>query len=426
MALYIKGPDSGGNCCDCSTRTNPCDTCSPSSNCGCKMTAPYGKFIDLYGASFSSYAFARLILDKFADNCYFLWLPLGMNSSLFSSSLTRGVNAVTLLVSGIGDDTNGKVLYQYTSLTMKAGSLSVDWTTSNIFTVDFLATLKSCDGTTVDSSFSTSLNGNFSLNVPSDGEYILEMSSAFGDLDAPNINQTTILTNGNGLIINPAFGKWDDSGNDRYLPSCPKFFIPSFNVGASWYATEADANLGLSTYVDNCIASYSGPNSNSDATVSFSASASTSLISSLHFSPTGLDFQYVSSSISFGAILKSGSTFSTDYIIEFDNNFTPRTGTIYLSIFDFDGTSITTKLQSISFPLGINTITGTITTTDLIPYDGAYQISLSIVKDGILSNALFVNYFYVDIVAYSSDTVSFNPPQALYDVGLTCPARIEC
>lgn len=70
----------------------------------------------------------------------------------------------------------------------------------------------------------------------------------------------------------------------------------------------------------------------------------------------------------------------------------------------------------------VETHTGTTTpfTFSALPYTGRYTIRL------VLSNDVDGPHTTATATVTSSGTMSVNPIQALYDIGLTCPARLNC
>ncbi len=401
MAIFILAPDPDGNCCGCVGRTSPCDPCTPS-ECECYLVLPYGAFIDLYGAEFSDYSTANAVLEAFVADCYAAWLPLGFTSSELSATTTVDDIEIYLSITGLINTVNSKTMYAYVPVTTAADDLVIQWTSTigNKVSFEMNIVVRSCTGTVIDSTSSTDASGNFTVPV-SAGTYVVEITSpAETSVNGSSYVLDIIVSSGSFVPI-PVVGEYDDSGTTRVLEVCPKMFLPILTESTgNWYADEAAAQDAIDDNTAECIA-YSNIRVNFP-NFTFTPSFSSNLQYDWEYTnPAGLTSVDGTSSLN----LEDGSTLTLTWSAS-----GPTESSASFDIYDYNGVSVFSQ-SSTSSPI----------TSSALPYSGRYIVAVSIAyQDGpsFISSA--------SSTISSSSTVSVNQIQALYDVGLDCPAYLDC
>jgi hypothetical protein len=235
--------------------------------------------------------------------------------------------------------------------------------------------------------------------IPSEGIYRISfIFSVTGQYQLPTYSLISVdidstLTFDKVVTVNPAIVSWDDSGTTRKLWACPRMIIPT-TFGNSWYASEADALAVLNNplKVSGCVGYFENnffcPSTGFTATGGGSFSCT---VSGMTVCPnTGYIW------CSFNGVKNATITMTAS----------PATF-VNISIYDFSGNSLESESSA------TNSIT-----SGALPYTGQYTIQfLAAASSGVTS---------ITITITSSNTMSTNLIQALYDVDLDCPARLDC
>jgi hypothetical protein len=371
------------------------------------LILPYGKFIDLYGAEFSDYATAQVVLDTFVADCYAAWLPVGFDSTELSATTTVNSSEIYFSVSGLVDTINSKTMYIYMPVTTAGGNLTIQWTSTIQNTVSFSIDIvvRSCDGTVIDSTSSEDVSGTFVSSV-SAGIYVVEFSSPVDvSVDNSNYLLDTIVSS-SSFVPNPVLAEYDDSGTTRRLEACPKMLLPPDTEDTGdWYTDESEAQDSIDENVVSCIAyfvplgfgaSYTSRTASGGSSPSFSADVSGDSSPEVWFSCNATKGQTITVDLSASYTPPEGVDIGTSIgvaIFDYEGNV----------LGDFNDFDTTTSLTG-SFQL-------------IAPYSGRYVFNCS---SFFLESEEGAADFSV------SGVDSTNQVQALYDVGLDCPARLNC
>lgn len=232
------------------------------------------------------------------------------------------------------------------------------------------------------------------LSIPA-GTYVISVFCSGLATTPLSVSGTFTLNSSVAMIVNPVIALYSDSGT-KQLQACPKMLLPPISEGAggSWYVNLAAAQAVLSNplRVSGCVG-YSTGNISAPFT-SFSATGSGG---SLRFTAGGFNPIFGSNTGSMEGSLNitAGSTITAST----SGNF------IQLYIYDENGSVIFNQNVSSSS-----------ISSDPIPNTGKYTIIV------ISAATPFVSSITVNV----SGGTSTNLIQALYDIGLDCPARLNC
>lgn len=378
----------------------PC--CAPPMECGCYFPIPIGA--TNINPPYSSYANAAAAISSRVFDC----LIYG-NDDGYTVTTTPGTNSLAINGSqAIGASNNGLTLWMAVSL--KAGStIQFDWVAtatgaSSEQDSDILIQILKCDwspfGTSLTDSdpspsgFSGTLTGPVDkfgpTTIPSDDTYflLLAFTAGYGSTTTSVAVDWTVTVD-DTAAFQPVVALWDDSGTTRQLEACPKLYLPVLTESTGdWYEDCANAAANITLATADCLFSIDdGYGDPPEYTASGALVVARSNV---------VPFFGIGGWASFNAI--AGETISvawTDFM------------TATVDIYDDTGTLVQ-HLTGSSSPL----------TSSALPYTGRYIIHVVISAGGSFTSASFM--------MTSSGTITANPIQALYDIGLTCPARLYC
>lgn len=312
------------------------------------------------------------------------------------------------------------------SVNMKAGSvLSMSWIESDNGTAGNVAIvfqLYTCHAVLVEELIETTTTGTAAFSaLASDGNYILFMRASNNNGDQTSISFSVTASCSDAMFPNPVIALWDDSGTTRQLEACPKLILPddlgaiygdtpfpNETVAASFLAE--DANTDCLFWVVNII----------DTKVSASAvlSAGTYTISyvvSRLDNPAGLG-GFTSIDVVAGDVITTVWTASTS-----GSTGGPSTGQVTA---DLVLLPVTGGIVYSSDVDSWNGISGSGTLVVTAPFTGKILLSLSAASDRDAFPGTIT--LTANFSTTSSGTMAVNPVQALYTVGLDCPARLDC
>jgi hypothetical protein len=383
----------------------PC-CAEPVAECECEMPLPYGDFITAFGDVFSNYATAEAVIGAFTADCYLAWSPLGFTlSDLTASCDTSTPNQVVDLVTGVENTVNGKTLFLYNCIACAAGTLVVDWdiaiANSDALTIDI--TIRDCAGNVVDNYYSdTDPSGSTNITIPAAGIYFVEITSSSSvTVDGSSFSTEITVSNASGLVANPVVALWNDSGTTRKLWACPKLYLPPLTESTgNWYADCAAAATVLTDplQVSNCVGFLD------DISVVPGSFTATDGGTSLTLAQSSLPSPPASNM--WGSVnLEAGETLT----ISISGNGGALDSST-ADIYDYTGTLVE------SIAAGSETLV-----SSALPYTGRYTVMVRITLTPPGSPPTSVS-----AVLTSSGVLSVNEIQALYDVGLDCPARLNC
>ncbi len=268
----------------------------------------------------------------------------------------------------------------------------------------------------------TSLVGSISYTIATDGIYILSITMAAShEADDPSttmmgVNGTCVISSDGPMVVNPITALWDDSGTTRQLEACPKMLLPPLteNTG-DWYINATEAGMVISDLTVDCIG-YSPTliDSGGEYTFTFNPVGGSSLILDGDVSIV-LTTLHTFQMEMWGSInLMIGETLSLDYAI----TGTVNNSGVSVTIYDEMGTPITT----FSILPSPGAVSGTTILIASVTNSGRYIVKAQAVADKNPGNPNYSANFELT----SSGTLTVNPVQALYDVELDCPARLDC
>jgi hypothetical protein len=217
------------------------------------------------------------------------------------------------------------------------------------------------------------------------------------------------------MVVAPVVAFWDDAGTPRKLEACPKLLLPfKTEINNDWFADVTEAQDYIDARTSNCVGYYqansmSPPDwsslSATDGGTSLDLAASSTNSASHALNP---NFQL------YGCInLKEGDILSCDYTLSVDD----FSGAMSAACVLFEPSTWT----SVAGTFDTGSSSGTLTFT--VPYTGKFYVLVSAGGNAGSGVEKFVTgSFHIT----SSGDFSVNPVQALYNVGVVCPARLDC
>ncbi len=362
----------------------PC--CNQPAECACALLIPpFGL------PAFSDYAAAAAALAANVAGCYLYYFPGDAVGTLVSLSAAFDGATLTGTVVSMRDGGPSPVLM--VKVTGLAGK-TISWAyTSSATSGGFVGSsllLYDCNFGYITQADGSSASETLTVTLPADGGYYLyfNLGWAGGAATALTVNNT--VTCDGVCTCDPVIALWDDSGTTRQLEACPKLLLPPLTESTGdWYADCAAAAAVLTDplQVSNCIG-YCAPEYGS---TDFSASGGSSPSFTVTNGSGGMAV-YFSVNAAAGDVLTF--TWTGD-----------RVG--ILEVYDDAGVLVSSDIQ---YP-------GPATSVAL-PYSGKYTIRAALLAADMSTS-------YSGAIS-SSGAMTTNPPQALYDIGLDCPARLDC
>lgn len=413
MAIYILAPDPNGNCCGCNGRPSPCDTCGGVTGCGCFLYFPPST--DGYLSRYATYSFAQSNLTSSAVDCYVYGLNAGSSSTTASFNMPDYVDIscsrTTSLTywafeAGLSISTDLTTI----SLTLNA-SFSLNQISQRIAIYQCTTMPVNPAGTymTLVDESTTITSSPQTFTLPAGGTYTI-FFSADGNGANPTMNcRVGAVGSGQVKVVNPAIAYWNDSGTDRPLEACPKMQIPPLTESSgSWYADETTAQSKINNQTSNCVGFVDSLN--------FTSWSATDGGASLAFDMNGFSSDPYNIASMWGSInIIAGSTTSVAYSIVPDMG--GYGGVMNVRLYDYEGTLIQTKTAFTGTDPN-DTASGTLV-FDPVGYTGRYIVKVE-------CTGYEPNEVAFEATWTSSGTMSVNQVQALYDVGVDCPARSDC
>ena len=369
----------------------PC--CTAPTECACALLIPPANVSS--PGPYASLSDAQAAIANLVSNCIGFTGGFVVNPTSFVATYTSPdsleLNTSTAAAEG--------AITSWASINAPAGAvLTVDFSVSGTLSDPaVIAILFQCDGTSVvelleDDSGSPAGTLTFSA-LASDGEYIIYLTY-FGGPSSP-FSADFVITSSATLMPNPVIALWDDSGTTRQLEACPKMLLPPLteNTG-NWYADCASAAAVItSIQVSNCIGYSDDSFSTTFAFTATDAGTSLTLAGSANAGGAGL--------VCWASLnAEVGKTITVTW-----SNSIGGAAAIY----DQYG-----NLVDGNTPFGDPSAF----TSMALPATGRYTIYTQQFTD--LTNPPG------SAIITSSGAMSVNPIQALYDAGLTCPARLNC
>jgi len=237
------------------------------------------------------------------------------------------------------------------------------------------------------------------VSLENDGEYILILSTGGDYQEDSYLSQRleTTISSDDTMIVNRGVAIYYDSNIDEYftLEAFPKLKLPPLTESSGdWYIDKAAAQNVIDDLTSNCIAYIETLSANQ----SISATEPSSNLYIVFTDNTNLPAAspYIWCSIN----VINGETISFNYVHYIG-------GTI--SIYNYNGVLVESLSGSTSS-----------ITSSAVPYHGRYIIKL------LLNNETSGPFTNASVTITSSGAMSVNEISAAYDVGLTCPAYLDC
>ena len=387
---------------------NPCVCCTPPAECACALEINIG-FVGEEGVATTPYASLSAAQDAIADmvaDCLAFngktTVPDAFTADQpdlthfdteMTISGTGGNGFVQIWVSvTVSDDTDLSIAFSG-SLT---GGTGGPLTAAFLFACD-TGLLVMSDGNITDYS------GTLNLDAIPAGTYVLVLQFRSSNVSATTTACTFNITSTLDIVVNPVIALWDDSGTTRSLWACPKLLLPPLTESTGdWYADCAAAQAAIDDYASNCVGWI-----NNTPYTSFVA---TDGGSSLELDAT-IDLGIVNQTIvMWGSInLEAGDVLT----VAFTTANTHGSPLVRGNLYDDTGTFIEEIENNVASGNLVFSAAG---------YTGRYTLAVVAGRnDGAATDSITG-----DFTATSSGTMSVNPIQALYDVGLPCPARLNC
>ena len=360
---------------------------------GCPTACTCALLIPTLASPYSDYATAEAVLaDAEAVYDCFGYVDNTGLTGILTSTLTNSGTSIDFAQSFSG--TPGQTGIMWISLNGTSGdTLSFAYTGNGVpgggdpaWAEAILINIYDCAGTLLDT-IDTGATGTtpVTYNLPVTGEYLISAMVYCTLFSGTCFDTASCAITSSGLFtVNPVIALWDDSGTTRQLEACPKMLLPPNTEGTGdWYANCTDAATAITNYVSNCVGYCE----------IFSAFSANDIGTSLVFAGNNA-----------GAGLSCWGSISTASAGTLEANYSNSLGGFF-GVYDSAGTVIAGLLGP--GPL----------TTGTVPA-GRYYFQVTQATDGTNPPGS------MNVSASASFTV--NPIQALYDVGLTCPARIDC
>lgn len=387
----------------------PCCNVAPEPpDCACSLQAGYdwvGAYSD-YSVylPMADYATAKTAMDSFSANCisftnYYGEFPgSGTPPSVFTAD-DSVPNEVAWDFQSSND--NGVL---YLCVCLKAGcTTTINYSISGGDTVFVDAFVLSCDYNGIVGWYSNRQSVEFSGMltfdaIPSDGIYIIQFGANLGGTE-DSINISATVSFDDDSVINPVIALYDSGVPETpyILEACPKLQLPTLTeITGTWYADLLTAEAVLaSANVSNCVGYI-------DSLTGISSFEATDGGSSLTLAVTAIESAGTNTMWgSVNALASETLTFT----------FTTDAGTPSANVNIYNARGVLIETLSGSSPL----------VSSALPYSGRYTLSVEII------NAPPEDPFNTaSVEVTSSDTLSVNGIQALYDSGFTCASRIDC
>ena len=374
----------------------PCCTPAPA-DCPCALLIPP------FASPYADYATAETAIADQTDNCIGYCVQDGDTGNVLSFAFDG-----TTITGSADTASSSSALelssYCYFSVSLKSGAtVTVPWSisTDGAETAVNASILDCATGDFVageDILPDAGASGTLSFVVPADGEYVLLISGLVISLGILTyVNFAFTVTCDMDYWVNPVIALWDDSGTTRRLWACPKLLLPPLTESTGdWYAdcASAAAVMADTDQVSNCVGYTAvGPGA---PTFTATDGGSSLTLATVHGSAVS-----VSRTCWGGVNAVGGQTITVTASV---GSGTPG---IVVNIYDDTGTLVEGS-GSVSSPW----------VSAALPYTGRYTIS--VIVDTSSTTTTF------SAVITSSGTLTVNPIQALYDIGLDCPAHLNC
>jgi hypothetical protein len=237
------------------------------------------------------------------------------------------------------------------------------------------------------------------VSLENDGEYLLVLSVVGNYQEDSYLSQRleTTISSDDTMIVNRGVAIYYDSNIDEYitLEAFPKLKLPPLTESSGdWYIDEGAAQNVIDDLTSNCIAYIETLSANQSITATEPSSNLYIVFTDNTNLPAASPYIWCSINVI------NGETISFNYVHYIG-------GTI--SIYNYNGVLVESLSGSTSS-----------ITSSAVPYHGRYIIKL------LLNNETGGPFTNASVTITSSGTMSVNEISAAYDLGLTCPAYLDC
>jgi len=383
----------------------PCCT-NPAAACQCALILPLFSELDIGVLPYADLATAQGAIAGFVSNCVG-YIDSNPGAPVTVDSFTADTSTpgeITLSGQTTIDPPFLPYFTAWTDITVPDGAtVSADYTcstdivgdVSTIAQIVIYPCATNDPGDLFDTNFD-SATGTLTVGLLDAGTYRVAVSYLVSSADTSggSVTASFTITVDDTYTINPIIAQWDDGGTTRQLEACPKLFIPPLgDSSGDWYASCADAAVVLSDplQVSNCVGF---ADTALTPTVDFTATdggTSLTLAGSANGGTDGLNC--------WGCVnCEGGETITVTWSSSLGG---------FVAIYDEAGVFVDGTLGGSS-----------VFTSIALPYTGRYVVNTIQATD--MGNPPG------SAVITSSGTLSVNQVQALYDVGVDCPARLNC
>jgi hypothetical protein len=402
----------------------PCCAAAPT-GCSCALEIPP------FASPYADYATAETAIADQTSNCigYVVYTPAGDPDNVF----TAAFDGTTLELDGTTDGNGAlpgtRAIDTFADVSLLSGGvLSVAYAITTDGT-DYEATIElldCADGTVLDSDTASTATGTLTVTAPADGEYVLRIQNraGVGAIDANYITATNDVTCDLTYWVNPVIAIWDDSGTTRSFWACPKFLLPpGTESSGDWYVDETEAQGVIDDFTNGCTA-YTTATAASYSAYSYSVTGTTSLsMSGSETSVIGLDPGVLNVLGCFNAVAGDDLTVAWTYSSTGDDP-APSPGILSVGVFYYDESGTQQSVLDITENPDVDSDSGS-SSTGALPFTGKYYVALYAQSRRILDP--WESETTAATVGITSDgDMSVNTIQALYDLSLSCPARLDC
>lgn len=386
----------------------PCGSPAPTPvACACALLIGKDNPFTVPATPYDSYSDAAAAIAAYVGDCYAFIDSFG--GAVTVNSVTADVSVANEITVTGDEDTNGVTLW--VSISVDTGAtLTIPWSgtfaTAPIGFSGGFADLYDCSSGSLvasDTDFFVTSGTLVLTGFPAGVYYLKVYTNSLAGLPL-NATASFRITSNVSMVANPVIALWDDSGTTRQLEACPKMLIPPLTESTgTWYADATEAASAISGSVSNCVGyieeAHGGGSGFFTAT---DGGTDLRLNGNGDGSSTPTLNQWGSINLGSGDVLT----------VTFTDGMGPFPGSVSTTfdLYDYTGTLVQTIGPGAS-PLAFSAA----------PYEGRYIVHTSSVASGV-----GVTYAACNALFTSSGTLSVNQIQALYDVGLTCPARDDC
>ena len=380
------------------TSTGDCSACCDPAPTGCECAL----LIPPFASPYADYATAETAIADQTSSCigYVVYTPSGDPDNVF----TAAFDGTTLELDGTTEGNlalpGTRNLDTYASIsTLSGGVVSVAYaiTTDGSDYETTIELLDCTDGTALDSDTATTSTGTLTVTAPADGEYVLHIQNraGVGTIDANYVTATNDVTCDLDYWVNPVIALWDDGGTTRRLWACPKLLLPPLTEDTgTWYADATAAADAITDLTSNCdgyiesltnVASFTATDGGTSLTLANTLTAGATTSPRMWGGLNVEDTETLTVTATVGA----------------------GTASVNVNIYDDTGTLVEAS-GTTSSPW----------TSAAVGYTGRYTVSVAVTSSS--------NTTSMSAAITSSGTISVNPVQARYDLGLACAATDDC